>query len=108
MRLCRIVIVTILTLGIGGAIMTNDAASTYNKSTIVGIDQAQRTITFLTMDGQTVTLPVSDPNILREKQVVKGDRVSIEIDLGNRITKITKLSEEPRARQTPRPDDARP
>ncbi len=109
MKTAQIAIMTFCLLGVVGATaLTSEAASTYNKSTVVGIDQAQRTITFQTTDGQTLTLPVSNPNILKNGHVSKGDRVSIEIDMGNKITKITKLSEQHRPGQTQPLDDVRP
>ncbi|TMQ28870.1 MAG: hypothetical protein E6K65_11395 [Nitrospirae bacterium] len=87
---------------IGGAVITSEATTTFTGSTVVGIDQAKRTVTFQTKEGDTWTLPVSDPNLLNKDQVAKGDRVSIEIDLSDRISKITKLSE-----RTPSPHDTR-
>lgn len=109
MKTAQIAVMTFCLLGIVGATaLTAEAGSTYNKSTVVGIDQTQRTITFQTMDGQTLTLPVSDPNILKNGHVSKGDRVSIEIDMGNKITKVTKLSEQHRPGQTTPRDDVRP
>ena len=76
------------------AVLTGEAATTF-AGAIVGIDQAQRTITFQTMDGQTWALALSDSTILKREQVVKGDRVRIEVDLSGKITKITKISEKP-------------
>jgi hypothetical protein len=72
----------------------SEAATTFAGS-IIGIDQAQRTITFQTVAGQTWTISVADPNILKQ-QVAKGDRVMIDVelndsDLSQRITKITKI-----------------
>ena len=93
---------------VGAAVLTSDAATTFGASTIVGVDQAQRTITFQTRDGQTWTLPVADPNLLKKELVAKGDQVSIEIDLSERITKITKLSGQPRLEPTQSLDDGRP
>jgi hypothetical protein len=87
---------------IGGAVLISEAATTFTGSTVVGLDQAKRTVTFQTKEGDTWTLPVSDPNLLNKDQVAKGDRVSIEIDLNDRISKITKLSE-----RTPSPSDTR-
>jgi hypothetical protein len=87
---------------IGGAVLISEAATTFTESTVVGLDQAMRTVTFQTKEGDTWTLPVSDPNLLNKDQVAKGDRVSIEIDLNDRISKITKLSE-----RTPSPSDTR-
>lgn len=87
---------------IGGAVLISEATTTFNRSTILGINQAERTVTFQTKDGQTWTLPVNDPNLLNKDQVAKGDRVSIEIDMSNTITKIMKSSE-----RTPSPSDTR-
>jgi len=102
----RIAIMTICLLCmVGAAVLTSDAATTFGASTILGVDQAQRTITFQTRDGQTWTLPVADPNLLKKELVAKGDQVSIEIDLSERITKITKLSEQPRPAPTQSLDD---
>jgi hypothetical protein len=59
----------------------------------MGVDQAQRTITFKTKEGQTWTLPLADPNVLNRQQIANGDDVTIELDLNDRITKVVKLSE---------------
>jgi hypothetical protein len=105
----RIAITTLCLLCmVGAAVLTSDAATTFGTSTIVGVDQAQRTITFQTRDGQTWTLPVADPSLLKKELVAKGDQVSIEIDLSERITKITKLSEQPRPAPTQSLDGVRP
>jgi len=87
---------------IGGAVLISEAATTFTGSTVVSLDQAKRTVTFQTKEGDTWTLPVSDPNLLNKDQVAKGDRVSIEIDLNDRISKITKLSQ-----PAPSPSDIR-
>jgi hypothetical protein len=78
---------------IGGAVLISEAETTFTGSTVIGLDQAKRTVTFQTKEGDTWTLPVSDPNLLNKDQVAKGDRVSVEIDLNDKISKITKLSE---------------
>ena len=52
----------------------------------MAIDQDQRTITFKTKEGETWTLPVTDPNLLNRQPIAKGDQVTIEIDLNDRIT----------------------
>jgi hypothetical protein len=96
------IMATYLFCMIGGAFLISEATTTFNRSTIISIDQAERTVTFQTKDGQTWTLPVSDPNLLNKDQVAKGDRVSIEIDMSDKITKIMKLSE-----GTPSPNDTR-
>jgi len=80
-------------------ILTSEAATTFARA-IVGIDQAQRAITFQTMDGQTWTLALSDSTMLKQEQVAKGDRVRIEVDLSGKITKIMKLTEPPSSVRT--------
>lgn len=89
-------IIAILTLcflfSVGAMVATSDAATVFGGSKIVGVDQAQRTITFRTKEGQTWTLQVADPNVMNT-QITKGDDVTIEIDLNDRIIKVVKLSE---------------
>jgi hypothetical protein len=75
------------------AVLASEAATIFTGA-IVGIDQTQRTITFQTRDGQMWTLPVTNPNILKQEQAAKGDLVNIEIDLHYRVTKITNLPEQ--------------
>ena len=75
----------------------------FTKSTILGIDQTQRTLTFRTAEGQSWTLPVADPKILTKEQFSKGDQVSIEVDLNDRISKIIKLAGGPQAEQPQAP-----
>lgn len=91
---------------VGSTVLTSEAATNFNGSTVVGIDQAQRSIIFQTREGQTWTLPVADPDMLKNEQIAKGDRVSIEIDLDDRITKIIKISGQPPSAQTQSRDDA--
>lgn len=76
------------------AVLTSEAATTF-VGAILGIDQAQRTITFQTMDGQTWAFALSDSTILKQERIAKGDRVRIEVDLSGKITKITKISDRP-------------
>lgn len=94
----RIMIILTLCVFISMSAMvaTSDAATVYGGSKIVGIDQAQRTITFKTKEGQTWTLPVADPKVL-DHQIAKGDDVTIELDLNDRITKVVKMSDVPPA-----------
>ena len=87
---------------IGGVALISEAETTFTGSTVIGLDQVKRMVTFTTKEGETWTLPVTDPNLLHKDQVAKGDGVSIEIDLNDRISKITKLSE-----RTPSPSNTR-
>lgn len=99
--------ISLLCLLLGLSALTSEAATTF-AGAIVGIDQAQRTITFQTMDGQTWALAVADSNILKQEQVAKGDRVRLDIDLSGRITKITKLPDQPLSEPTQSLDEVRP
>lgn len=79
-------------------VMTSDATTTFGASKIIAIDQDQRTITFKTKEGQTWTLPVTDPDLLKRK-LAQNDQVTIEIDLNDRISNVVKLSEVPTTRR---------
>jgi hypothetical protein len=75
----------------------SDATTTFGGSEIIAIEQDQRTITFKTKEGQTWTLPVTDPDLLKRQPIAKNDQVTIEIDLNDRISNVIKLSEVPTA-----------
>jgi hypothetical protein len=89
---------------VGATVLTSEAATNFNGSTVIGIDQ--RSITFKTREGQTWTLTLADPNLLKNEQIAKGDQVSIEIDMDDRITKIVKISSQSPSAQTQSRDDA--
>jgi hypothetical protein len=108
MKKIKMAIATICLLWAALATVLISEASTTFAGAIVGIDQAQRTITFQTMDGQTWALAVADSNIIKQEQVAKGDRVRIEIDLSGRITKITKIPDQPLPEPTQSLDEVRP
>lgn len=104
MNTYRIAIMALNLLGlVGMSVLSSEATTTFIGSTIVGIDQAQRTLTFRTKEGQSWTLAVANPDMLKEDQLSKGDQVTIEVDLGDRISKIIKLAERPRSEQTQSP-----
>ncbi len=66
-------------------------ATTFVGATIEMVDPSRQTLTFKTRDGQSRTLPVADPRLLGEKQLAKGDYVSLEVDLNERISHVVKL-----------------
>lgn len=101
MTMSRVIMAITFACLIGAGVLTSEASTTFTHSTILGIDQAKRTITFKTKEGQSWTLSVADPNLLDKDQVSKGDHVSIEIDLDSRITKIVQLTEGDRAEPPP-------
>lgn len=97
MQRFKILIMVVSLLGIiGAAILIINATTTFNGSTIVGVDQAQLTVAFQTREGETWILPVRDPSLLSSATISNGDRVSIGVDWHNQVSKITKLSEQMR------------
>ena len=98
MHIRVILMITVcLFVSVSTTITRSDAATVFGGSTIVAIDQNQRTVTFRTKEGQTWTLPVNDPEILNRQPIAKGDEVAIELDLEDRISKVVKLSDVPKA-----------
>jgi hypothetical protein len=51
---------------------------------------------------------VADSNILKQEQIAKGDWVRIEVDLSERVTKITKIREGQLFEPTRSLDEVRP
>lgn len=100
MKKTMIAIASICLLWTAVTTVSPSEAATAISGSIVGIDQVQRTVTYQTEDGRTWTLPVTDSNILDQEQIAKGDRVRVEVevsdsDLTKRITKITKIPDQP-------------
>ena len=84
--------ISLLCLLLGVNALASRATTTYRRSTIVGIDETRRTLTILTQEGRSWTLPIWDPTILTTKQLSTEDQVSIELDRNDRISKIIKLA----------------
>ena len=98
MNIRMILILTLwLLVSVSAIVTTSDATTVFGGSRIMAIDQDQRTITFKTKEGEIWTLPVTDPNLLNRQPIAKGDQVTIEIDLNDRITNVVKASEVPTA-----------
>jgi hypothetical protein len=96
MNIRMILILTLCLLcSVSATVATSNATTTFGGSRIVAIDQDQRTITFQTNEGQTWTLPVTDPDLLNRQPIAKNDQVTIEIDLNDRINNVIKLSDVP-------------
>jgi hypothetical protein len=95
MRITPLILIAVSLLWIGRIVPLSEAATTFNGSTIVGIDEGHRTVTFRARDGKQWTLPVKDPTLLKKEQVAAGDQVSIEIDLNDTIIKILKNPDQP-------------
>jgi hypothetical protein len=84
-----------LLVSVSATVTTTDATTVFGGSKIIAIDQDQRTITFRTKEGQTWTLPMTDPDLLNRQAIAKDDQVTIELDLNDRISNVVKLSEVP-------------
>lgn len=82
-----------LLFSVGVIVTSLHAATIFTGSRIIAIDEGQRTITFRTREGQTWTLPVTDPNLLNKQVVAQDQAVTIEIDLNDRIINVVKPSE---------------
>ncbi|ALA58370.1 hypothetical protein [Nitrospira moscoviensis] len=91
MNLLRLIVIAVWSFGVAAAaVQTGEAATNFNGSTIIGIDRAERTVTFRTKEGEKWTLPVENPDLLKGDRIAQGDQVSIELDPDDRITKIVK------------------
>ena len=95
-----ILIVVPVLLFVIATVTTSDATTTFGGSSILGVDEGQKTITFKTKDGQTWTLPVADSKLLSEAQTGKDDQVTIELDLNDHIIDVVKASDKSSAPRT--------
>jgi hypothetical protein len=68
-------------------------ATTYTGTTVEAVDAGKQTISIKTKKGESWTLKVADPEMLKKHNVQKGDQVSVEVDTNNTITKIAKVGE---------------
>ena len=108
MKNTMIAVSTICLLWTAAVTVHTSEAATVVAGAIIGIDQTQRTITYQTEDGRTWTLPVADSSILKQDQITEGDQVKVEVelndsDMSKRITKITKISDQPPSKPNGKP-----
>lgn len=68
-------------------------ATTYTGTTVENVDTGKQTISIKTKKGESWTLKVADPEMLKKYNLHKGDLVSVEVDTNNTITKIAKAGE---------------
>lgn len=68
-------------------------AKTYTGTTIENIDAGKQTVSIKTKTGESWTLHVTDPDMLKKYNLKKGDQVSVEVDTNNNIIKIAKAGE---------------
>jgi antitoxin component of MazEF toxin-antitoxin module len=68
-------------------------AKTYTGTTVENVDQAKQEVSVKTKTGESWTLKVTDPELLKKHNLKKGDQVSIEVDTNNNIITIAKAGE---------------
>ncbi len=68
-------------------------ATTYTGSIVENVDTSKQEISIKTKEGQSWTLHVKDPELLKKHDLKKGDQVSVEVDTNNNITTIAKAGE---------------
>jgi hypothetical protein len=65
-------------------------ATTLTGSTVESVDEAKQTISIKTKDGQSYTLKVQDPELLKKYNLKKGDQISLQVDTNNNVIQIAK------------------
>ncbi len=75
------------------AVLAATPATTFTGTTVENVDTAKQTITIKTKEGQSWTMRVADPELLKKHDVKKGDHLSLEIDTNNEIIQIAKAGE---------------
>ncbi len=75
------------------AVMAANPAKTYTGTTVENVDTAKQEISIKTKNGESWTLKVTDPEMIKKQNVKKGDQVSVEVDTNNNIIKIAKAGE---------------
>jgi hypothetical protein len=89
----RMMLIVLNLLFAGATVTASHAATTFGGSSILAVDEGQKTITFKTKEGQTWTLPVVDAKLLAQAQTGKDDSVIIELNLNDQIIDVVKPSE---------------
>ena len=90
----KLVLAIVATLAFAGAaVLPAEATTTFVRSTVERIDLSKQTITFQARDGQTWTLRVENPDLLKKDSLAKGDQVTIEVNPNDEVKTILKLSQ---------------
>jgi len=93
-------ILALVLLSCIATVTTSDATTTFGGSSILAVDEGQKTITFKTKEGQTWTLPVVDSKLLNQAQAGKDGQVTIELNLNDQIIDVKKPSDKSTAPRT--------
>jgi len=89
----RVIVMAIGILWLPTVALAANPAKTYTGTTIENVDTSKQTVSIKTKTGESWTLKVTDPEMLKKYNLKKGDQVSIEVDTNNNITKIAKAGE---------------
>lgn len=65
-------------------------ATTMTGATVENVDAAKQTLSVKTKDGQSYTLHIQDPELLKKYDLKKGDQISMQVDTNNNIIQIAK------------------
>ena len=65
-------------------------ATTLTGTTVESVDAAKQTVSVKTKDGQSYTLHVQDPELLKKHDLKKGDQISVQVDTNNNVIQIAK------------------
>lgn len=63
-------------------------ATTLTGATVESVDVAKQTVSVKTKDGQSYTLHVQDPELLKKHNLKKGDQISMQVDTNNNVIQI--------------------
>lgn len=75
------------------AALAANPAATYTGTVVENVDTGKQTVSIKTKEGQSWTLRVADPALLAQHNLRKGDKVSVEVDTNNQVTKIAKAED---------------
>ena len=77
-------------LWLPGMVLAATPATTLTGATVESVDAAKQTVSVKTKDGQSYTLHVQDPELLKKYNLKKGDQISIQVDTNNNVIQIAK------------------
>ncbi len=78
-------------MGTTGLVRGEQIAATFPMSSVEQVDARNQWLTFKSQDGQLRMLRVADSVAMTRASYARGDVVSIEVDLDDRIVHIVKV-----------------
>jgi hypothetical protein len=68
-----------------------ETATVFPMSSVEHVDVRNQMLTFKTKDGRLWLMRMADPVAIRRMSLVKGDLVSIEVDLDDQIIRVARV-----------------